>query len=847
MKCRDCGKNCPHHKDHKCHKHDHDHKKKKKFVVIRAPGPKGKPGYPGCPGEDGCPGETGPTGRMGVDGETGPTGPFGTGPTGPAGQGDITGPTGATGEQGLPGTGSTGPTGAPGEDSNVTGPTGATGEQGLSITGPTGSTGAQGEDSNVTGPTGSTGPQGIPGPTGPPAGPTGDTGMTGHTGFTGPQGPTGPTGEAGSDSTVTGPTGEIGPLGTGPTGPTGEAGADSEITGPTGAQGDQGDQGDTGPTGTAGPTGPGGGAAFTASPIKGDGSMGDPICLLPSTDCKRSWYWDPQNSSWGLYVIPSGTTTTVGDPGMGAMYANLQDAFEDECYFVRVISNVDQPGFTLTQSNQNVFILIDNGASLNVSANPIEFNDAIVSIKGSSMVNSILSWTNGSDEQAFKSYSRLEVSNCRIVPSEQSNTTINSGDSGTAFIIHDCNVDGRRADGNCFAQVNLGETGIMYNLFINNNGNSNSATVIDAIGAINSMIVRNVVVTGSQKIRVNNASGYVLIDGVSSRDETLVIEVTNNDTRREIYNITNLFRFLIGLNDDRSVSLLTAGNITCNEFKQNGTLTNSKIYEVEATTFSTNNCTNVIFGDIATDDFINNQSASCNYESIICNNDFTISNAWVSCTLEKLTLKKDIISMAMEGTTIDNIIFISDNTLDVLTIRNIVACSIESIKFPVLGSLAFTRCLNSSFSNIVGRSDTFNVVFGSLPGLLQISSGVTFSNISCRILTMANCSDITIASISCETITTNSDAINVAISTGTINQGVAVSGESTILSSLRVGDDINVTGSRSVVTGCRLGLLANGAVNGSGALPANERPLVTGCFGGAAFTNIHPNSIGNTP
>lgn len=115
----------------------------------------------------------------------------------------------------------------------------------------------------ATGASGAIGPPGATGPTGP-AGATGAAGPQGATGPTGPFGPTGPSGAIGAQGLAgpVGPTGPTGPVGaTGATGTAGAAGlagfqGPSGPRGPTGPAGVQGGAGATGPTGPFGPAGP---------------------------------------------------------------------------------------------------------------------------------------------------------------------------------------------------------------------------------------------------------------------------------------------------------------------------------------------------------------------------------------------------------------------------------------------------------------------------------------------------------------------------------------------------------------------------------------------------------------
>jgi hypothetical protein len=689
---------------------------------------------------------------------------------------------------------------------------------------------------------GEKGSKGCPGPRGPPGdsitGPTGPygtgftgaigTGWTGETGPTGEIGPTGPYGTGPTGAIGTGWTGETGE--TGPTGATGPAGIEGSTgyTGPTGPYG----TGGTGPTGSIGPTGPQGSLpAITSSPITGDGTVLNPITLLPASppvNGSSSWYYSPLSSSWGIYQNPSPTYTTVGS---GGMFSTLESAFSNGANFVRVISNINygSGGYSLPTPSQNYYISIDAGVNVTVE-DQINWNGGNVSIVGTSTANSILSSTNVSTTTLFTNYINLQVSNLNYQVGG-TGTILNSGSLGSTTYLDRMVVTNIGSTAQQFINA-ASDIVVIQNVIINNtNGGYTYPALSTSAAASRNILVSDISILGSVSFQIDGQYGK--FSGIVSRDGIFDITITGDGNNFASILNANIVSVGLGVSN---ISNVTIDYMTCGSFNLNPS--------VLATLCS--------FYNITANNITIQSTYNCYFSNIICSNIFS-AGLFANSVVNGLAITQDFSSMQAASCSFYNISLVTPNSAITLNMNRFDTCIVEGVQVVYFGSLAFSNNLNTVFSNISCNDFSGGITIGSVAGPLNANINCSFNNLFTYDLTVDNSNNCIISNyISKQSFSVSSNSSMNRFSSGYISNPCTVEGAGDtyfgINATFNIGS-FTVNGSSNAIINFMYERSAVGSVNivGSGALAAGTRPLVVGSITNSPNVNIHANSTGNIP
>lgn len=761
--------------------------------------------------------------------------------------------------------GSCGPPGCPG-------PKGCPGAQGP--TGPTG-TGCTGPASEITGPTGPCcpGPQGPTGPQSTLPGPPG------------PQGPSGPQGPQGQASTVPGPTGPQGPFGTGCTGPA------STVTGPTGPVGPMG-AGAPGPTGPPGPSGTG--LVETKSPISGDGSINDPVCLLPTNSCGESWYWNPRVGAWQIHENPGMTVTTVGQGNARAMYDTVSEAFADGCYFVRVISDTVEAG--ITNINQAAMIYIDPGViyrltyltNLNNQSLTIAGNQALESSSSTFAYNIAFNtrlFINGNLEFKWCNIRNDSDTNITYVNTERTTVITNSQftitnningfirkENGAQVLLVDVVVK-PTFDGNILVETDPGGDGFLkiQNMTILQGGvfvfNDNGTTVVgDVYDVVNDL---GIIVTGNG-ISISGAKGVSNLELIGTPLQSTANHVVSDVTCENFITNNNLQNCIMS-------------NILVNNNAKFKNLLNCKFSNMsinETATFElTTRCSfsNMSVGTIAiVDDNLRHQ-----FSNLIINNSLP-DFCFTQCSFNGIELRNTRTQWMFANA--DNCVIsnIQSNGgeifFDCLTNCRVIGVGVPDANITItstgsnpttgtnfsdINTDAFVYVRNvfkSNFNNFIASS--FVVGDTIATNYCNFRNITTTNNFTCGSFTSSS----TFSGLNVDAITNNGTKCmyNNVVMTGKLdNDGnncvfngilsesplvISFNGDKSTASNLMTESSININGRDCLLTSSQIGGLSASAIPsivGNSTLGATERPLAVGNFYSNVAQNLRSGSTGN--
>jgi hypothetical protein len=578
-------------------------------------------------------------------------------------------------------------------------------------------------------------------------------------------------------------------------------------------------QGNTGPTGPCctGPTGPS--IVDTALPVTGDGSLANPITLQAVNSGCASWYWSPAagwTPGWGILQNPGITQTTVGDSSVGAMYATIEDAFNDGCYNVRVVvgPTVTQPGFVFPVLNGRPFIFIDNGATLHITGT-INFNDSYVSILGA-VRNAFITYTIPGGTRLFSNYRTLHIESCIIESNGTSGICpINSGEADSVFYLNNCGI----TSNSLTTYIQTGDTESV---------NLNNVGVFSGIMSIINdpfvVVLRDVNFTTSI-ININSDNVVRIIDMYDANTPpTTIININSNGNIYE--NITNMAEINIATTADTQDNVFY--NLTCVDF-----------------TIGNQACSLSEFFGLTCENFTVDDIDSCAFTEVVCTNDFEISTNMTQSRMCGLTLFKNPTNFTANNSIFTDIVFKTNNPATSFDIGNMTYCTINNVSMVDTGNITVGNISYCNFDNIIVR-DSKKITMGSA------CTNCNFNNIETYAIELNAISGCTISNFHCTLlVTTLVGGGHNTISNGVVEgfgggDNMTLSGPYIAVSNVRVmTGNIRITGGNCTVTGCIVGSIGAGSIVTD--VGASPKPLVVGCMTGVALLigDINASSTGN--
>ncbi len=705
------------------------------------------------------------------------------------------------------------------------------------------------------------------GPTGP-KGCRGDPGCPGMQGMPGMQGPQGLPGHPGSQGSI-GPTGLTGPTGP-PLGPTGH----------------------TGPTGSA--------LVNTKSPIGGNGTPANPICLLPPmppspADCQHNWYWDVGAGDWASKYIPSPYVTTVGATAMGAMFSTVTAAFSAGCYFVRITNDLTETNITVP-AGISAIIYIDPGVTYTLLTTT-NLNASGLSILGGNLTQgfgSTITYAGGINTQAF-SNGQLIIDNCHIICSANSGTYFNTGAAGITSIS------------NCSVLIPGGITGGFINLvgtseriFLTNSiivaqstqpGASPNSILTTTNTITGSLVINNVSTLGGVVFNFTNTgtvnnSNLITVFNVNSLDNLLQIFI--DGTRMGFTGLYRLNTLSLGVqsnNVEHNISDVTTANFYVNNGFNNITIgctfdnvsaLNVNIQNAELCTFYNTYATqtfnlgtginNSVFDGVT---LVQNPTNFTATNSVIenvfigsVNSNFTLgpfANCFISKVIMVSTGNNILRFSNCQFTAIDQIYNSGINPAEI-AFESINNSSISNVV--TQGKIKVENCQNINISGISGifsQGNNMDVVGTTVSSFSNVSmnqitvssdcSSCGFSNFTFSTL-QPRCSGCSFTTMVGATITMNSDTDN-NVFIGCVITGTYVpAGINNSHLGIVTGNDIifGSNASNHIIAGCQVGGISENTVNLTSAntLNSNQRPLAVGNIVSGSISNMKINSANTT-